>query len=101
MAHFQPISGFDPIPYWKKVSAPKFFAFGGNDPNVPVEDSVDILGVNAIEGLIKVYPDGGHGITSSESGAVQSEFFGDLVEFIRTSTDDLLVEPGAGGTDDP
>ncbi|MBD3852013.1 MAG: alpha/beta fold hydrolase, partial [Acidobacteria bacterium] len=101
MAHFQPISGFDPIPYWKKVCAPKFFAFGENDPNVPVQDSVEVLGANAIDGLIKVYHDGGHAIRSVETNGVQIEFLDDLVEFIRTSTDDLLVESGAGGPDEP
>jgi len=101
MAHFQPISGFDPIPYWKNVGAPKFFAFGGNDPNVPVQDSVEVLGANAIDGLIKVYPAGGHAIFDEESSAVSPDFLDDLVEFIRTSTDDLLVEPSAGGTVEP
>ncbi len=99
MAHFQPISGFDPIPYWKKVEAPKFFAFGGHDLNVPVEESVDVLQANAIEGLIRVYPDGGHAIRNPESNAVSKDFLDDLVEFIRTSTDDLLDESSAGGTD--
>ncbi len=83
MAHFQPISGFDPIPYWKKVSAPKFFAFGENDPNVPVEDSVDVLRANSVAGLIKIYPNGGHAIRSREMNVVSAAFLGDLVEFIR------------------
>ena len=85
MDHFRPISGFDPIPFWKHVNAPKFLAFGGNDPNVPVEDSIEVLRANSIDGLVKVYPDGGHAINSSESGEVQIEFLDDLAEFIRQS----------------
>ena len=83
MAHFQPISGFDPIPYWKRVDAPKFFAFGGNDLNVPVYDSVEVLRANSVAGLIKIYPSGGHAIRSTETNAVSATFLGDLVEFIR------------------
>ena len=85
MDHFQPISGFDPIPYWKKVSAPRFFAFGANDPNVPVQDSVQELQVNGIEGQVKIYRDGGHAIRDRETNAVQIEFLDDLVEFIGRS----------------
>jgi dipeptidyl aminopeptidase/acylaminoacyl peptidase len=82
MDHFRPISGFDPIPYWKKVNARKFFAFGANDPNVPVQNSVQELLANSIGGLVKIYPDGGHAIRSRETNAVQIEFLDDLVEFI-------------------
>ena len=82
MDHFRPISGFDPIPYWKRVSAPIFFAFGENDSNVPVQDSVEVLQANAIGGLIKIYPDGGHAIADIETHAVQDAFLDDLVEFI-------------------
>ncbi len=32
--HVSAIMGFDPIPYWKDVQVPVFFAFGGNDENV-------------------------------------------------------------------
>jgi len=83
MDHFQSISGFDPIPYWKNVYASKLFAFGENDTNVPVDDSLNALRGNFIDGVVKVYPGGGHGITRSESGVVQSEFLDDLVEFIQ------------------
>jgi len=82
MEHVRSYADFDPIPFWKRVDAPKFFAFGENDPNVPVKESLDALRANSIDGLVKVYPDGGHAIRSSESGAVQSEFLDDLVEFI-------------------
>jgi len=83
MDHFRPITGFDPIPHWKKVNARKFFAFGANDPNVPVQDSVQELQMNGIEGLVKIYPEGGHAIRDQETNAVQIEFLNDLVEFIQ------------------
>jgi dipeptidyl aminopeptidase/acylaminoacyl peptidase len=83
MAHVRAYADFDPIPYWLQVDAPKFFAFGGGDTNVPVEESLEVLRTHDVSGLVKVYPDGGHGITSSESGAVQSDFLDDLVKFIE------------------
>jgi len=82
MDHFRADAGFDPIPYWQNVEAPKFFAFGENDRNVPVEDSLEALRENSIEGLIRVSPDGGHAIKDSLKGSVQREFLLDLVEFI-------------------
>jgi dipeptidyl aminopeptidase/acylaminoacyl peptidase len=85
MDHVKAYADFDPIPYWRRVEAPKFFAFGGGDSNVPVQDSVKALQANAIGGLIKVYPDGGHAIRSSSTNNVQEEFLEDLVEFIGQS----------------
>ena len=101
MDHFRPISGFDPIPFWKRVDAPKFFAFGENDPNVPVEESLEVLRTNSISARLEVYPDGGHAIRSRETNTVNADFLDDLVEFIHTSIEDLVVESGAGGTDKP
>jgi len=101
MNHFRPISGFDPIPYWQKIEAPIFFAFGEHDPNVPVDASIDVLRANPVAARIEIYRDGGHAIRNTETNAVSSEFLDDLAEFIRTSTDDLLVESGAGDADDP
>jgi len=87
MDHFRPISGFDPIPYWKSVDAPIFFAFGENDPNVPVEESLEVLRTNSIAARMEVYPDGGHAIRSQETNRVQAEFLDDLVEFIEWIVD--------------
>ncbi len=101
MDHFRPISGFDPIPFWNRVDAPKFFAFGENDPNVPVEESLEVLRTNSISARLEVYPDGGHAIRSRETNTVNADFLDDLVEFIHTSIEDLVVESGAGGTDKP
>ncbi len=83
MDHFKPIAGFDPIPYWKSVDAPVFFAFGEADTNVPVNDSISVLDELLDVDLVKVYPEGGHGITNPETGQVQGEFLADLVEFIK------------------
>ncbi len=85
MDHFRPISGFDPIPYWKRVDAPIFIAFGDNDPNVPVEDSIEALRANLIAARVEVYPDGGHAIRDPATNTVQAEFLDDLVEFIGQS----------------
>jgi dipeptidyl aminopeptidase/acylaminoacyl peptidase len=83
MDHVKPYAGYDPVPYWKKVNAPVFFAFGENDKNVPVDTSIKILRDNLSVDLIKVYPDGGHAIRDNETDQVQDEFLDDLVEFIR------------------
>ena len=85
MDHFQPISGFDPIPYWDQVDGRVFFAFGGNDTNVPVEDSIAVLNENLDVDLLRVYPNGGHGIRDVETNMVQNEFLDDLVAFIKQS----------------
>jgi hypothetical protein len=82
MDHVKAYSDFDPVPYWMKVKSPKFFAFGEGDTNVPVEDSIEVLRANRIEGLVKVYPDGGHAIADPEIRTVQSSFLDDLVAFI-------------------
>lgn len=74
--------GFNPIPYWKQVNIPVFIAFGENDKNVPVEESIERLNENNLDYLVKVYPNGGHGITDS-TNKVQIEFLNDLVNFIK------------------
>ena len=79
------IAEFDPLPYWEKVKVPGFAAYGGNDINVPVEESVKRLQAIDKEMLIKVYPDGGHGITDPSTGKLQDEFLNDLTEFIENA----------------
>lgn len=86
MDHVKAYASFDPMPYWKKVQAPVFFAFGENDENVPVEASIRVLSENPGAALIRVYPDGGHAIIDRETGRVQGDFLDDLTEFIRRST---------------
>ena len=83
MDHLKPFAGYDPVPYWKKVDAPVFFAFGENDENMPVEACIKVLRENLSVDLIKVYPDGGHAIRNKQSNKVNDEFLDDLVEFIN------------------
>ena len=85
MDHVKPYAGYDPIPYWKKVDAPVFFAFGENDENVPVREGIKILKEQLSIDLVKVYPDGGHAIRNPETNKVQEQFLDDLVEFINGS----------------
>ena len=83
MDFWRPIAGYDPLPYWERIEAPCFAAFGGDDKNVPVEESVTRLQALEKEMLIKVYPDGGHGITNPNTGEVLSTYLSDLVDFIK------------------
>jgi dipeptidyl aminopeptidase/acylaminoacyl peptidase len=83
MDHVKPYAEYDPVPYWKKVDAPVFFAFGENDENMPVEACIKVLRENLSVDLIKVYPDGGHAIRNKQSNKVNDEFLDDLVEFIN------------------
>ena len=85
MDHVKSYAGYDPVPYWKKVDAPVFFAFGENDQNVPVDASIKVLRENLSIDLIKIYTDGGHAIRDKETNQVQDEFLDDLVEFIKQS----------------
>jgi dipeptidyl aminopeptidase/acylaminoacyl peptidase len=86
MDHVKAYAGFDPVPYWKKVDAPVFFAFGENDENVPVNESIKVLKADLSIDLIKVYPDGGHAIRDKETNQVQDQFLDDLVVFIKQSS---------------
>jgi hypothetical protein len=85
MDNVKPYAGYDPVPYWKKVEAPVFFALGENDENVPVDECIEILREKMSVEFIKVYPDGGHAIRDRETNRVQDEFLNDLVEFIKGS----------------
>ena len=76
--------GFDPIPYWKDVHVPVFFAFGGNDENVPVEASIERLRANNLNHFeVRTYTGGGHAIRDIQTNAVSDEFLHDLVRFIN------------------
>ena len=85
MPHVKAYADFDPVPYWKKVDAPTFFAFGENDENVPVDTSIKVLRDNLSVDLVKVYPDGGHAIKDKETDRVQDEFLVDVARFIQQS----------------
>jgi dipeptidyl aminopeptidase/acylaminoacyl peptidase len=62
-------------------------AFGAGDENVPVEESVNrIQALNNENIILKVYPDGGHGIAEVVAPGflqIQAEFLRDLVDFIK------------------
>jgi fermentation-respiration switch protein FrsA (DUF1100 family) len=77
-------SGFDPIPYWENVSAPAFAALGGDDTNVPVEESVRRFEELDIAITIKVYPGLEHGIVDPDTHKVLPEYLNDLTEFVMT-----------------
>lgn len=76
--------GFDPIPYWKRIHVPVFFAFGENDENVPVAAGIKRLKENNLNHFdIKIYTDGGHAIRDIQTNKVNEEYLHDLVEFIK------------------
>ena len=78
-----PFAGFDPIPYWKSVSVPVFIAYGENDTNCPVEESIKRMDEEGLDYyIVKVYPGGGHGILDPETGRVNPLFLSDMKKFI-------------------
>ena len=84
LEHLSAFMGFDPIPYWKDVQVPVFFAFGGNDKNVPVDTSIERLRENNLNHFkVKVYADGGHAIRDIQTNEVSDEYLHDLVRFIK------------------
>ena len=84
--HVSAYIGFDPIPYWKDVDVPVFFAFGENDKNVPVDASIERLRENNLNHFeVKTYADGGHAIRDIQTNEVSAEYLHDLVGFIKGS----------------
>lgn len=83
---FIPTAGFDPIPYWKDVHVPVFFALGGNDENVPVDVSIQRLKENNLNHFnIKIFPNGGHAIRDIQTNKVNEVYLNDLVKFIKNA----------------
>jgi dienelactone hydrolase len=79
-----PLADFDPMPYWTEVDVPVFFAFGGDDTNVPVERSVERLDeYGDHEWTIRVYPEGGHGIQDPDTGEISEIVLQDIGDFIN------------------
>jgi len=65
------LMGFDPVPYWKKVHTPVFMAYGENDTNCPVEQSLNRLDEHKLNHFkTKIYPNGGHGILDTGSPVI-------------------------------
>jgi dienelactone hydrolase len=81
--HVRAYMGYDPVPYWKRLHVPVFFAFGEDDENVPVDASVSRLKENDLDHFhIKTYAAGGHAIRDIQTNRVNKEYLDDLVEFI-------------------
>jgi dipeptidyl aminopeptidase/acylaminoacyl peptidase len=80
------LAGFDPMPYWAKVSAPVFAAFGEGDRNVPVQESVQRFEALPYDITLRIYPDGGHGLTDPDTGRVQQSYLDDLIAFVSSAT---------------
>ena len=84
--HVAAFMGFDPIPYWRRIDVPVFFAFGGNDENVPVDASIDRLEENDLDRfMVIVYADGGHAIRDIKTNQVNGDYLDDLVEFVENA----------------
>ncbi len=82
--HLSALYPFDPIPYWKDVRVPVFFAFGEGDRAVPVDESIKRLRENDFNQFqVKVYPGGGHGIDDPQTHETSAEYLNDLVRFIK------------------
>ena len=82
--HVSAFMGFDPIPYWKDVQVPVFFAFGENDKNTPVDASIERLRENDLNHFnVKTYADGGHAIRDIQTNEVSDEYLHDLVRLIK------------------
>ncbi len=82
--HLSALYPFDPIPYWKDIRVPVFFAFGEGDKNVDIDGSINRLRENNLTHFqIKVYPAGGHGIDDPQTHETNTEYLNDLVSFIR------------------
>jgi dipeptidyl aminopeptidase/acylaminoacyl peptidase len=92
--YFKPLAGFDPIPRWKRLKVPVFFAFGEKDSNVPVQRSLTRLDENGLgHHKIKVYPEGGHAIRDAQN-RVSREFLNDMVRFINAIRPGRIFRPG-------
>jgi uncharacterized protein len=77
------IAGFDPLPHWQKINLPVFMAYGENDKNVPVSESVSrIQSLGKSNITIQVYPGVGHGIVDLATHRVREDYLRDLVDFI-------------------
>jgi dipeptidyl aminopeptidase/acylaminoacyl peptidase len=84
LEHLSALYPFDPIPYWKDIHVPVFFAFGEGDRNVDVDGSINRLRENNLTHFqIKVYADGGHGIDDPQTHRTNAEYLNDLAQFIN------------------
>jgi len=81
--HIAALLGYDPIPYWQQVKAPVLIAFGKNDTNCPVNQSLLNIEEHGLQHFtVKVYPNGDHAIADPVTGRVSTDFLHDLQNFI-------------------
>ena len=86
MEHLKAYANFDPIPHLKKVDVPTFYAFGGGDKLVPVEDCIKRLEENNLTSFsVKTYPDGGHALRDITTNTLINKCLSNLVEFIKAN----------------
>lgn len=78
---------YDPVVYWKKVKIPVFIAYGEDDTNCPVEQSMQRLEKEGLHHfLARVYPHGGHAILDEQQNVLSPKFLNDLRTFILEHT---------------
>lgn len=81
--HIAVFLDFDPMVYWHKIQAPGFIAYGENDTNCPVEQSITLIEKERPAKIqYRVYPNGRHGILSEDGKTISSAFLLDLRTFI-------------------
>jgi pimeloyl-ACP methyl ester carboxylesterase len=65
-------SGFDPRPHLAEIASPSLWIFGGRDPSVPVDRSIEVLEAirreRGREITIRVFPEGNHLLHESAIG---------------------------------
>jgi len=87
LEHLSALYPFDPIPYWKDIRVPVFFAFGEGDRNVDIDGSINRLREKDLTQFqVKIYPDGGHGIDDPETHQTNPEYLNDLLQFINDAS---------------
>ena len=87
-ATWRAIAGFDPMDYWIDVSAPVFAAFGEGDRSVPVQESIQRFEALRYAIMMRIYPEGGHGLTGPDTGRIQQAYLDDLTSFVQNATNE-------------
>lgn len=86
------VGNFDPLPYWREVTAPSLVLYGEDDTNVPSSRSAEILrslGKPNIE--VRIYAGSGHALESPPgqgNSIFREDALADITEFILTAVAD-------------
>lgn len=85
------VKDFDSMPLWEALPVPAFFAFGDEDQNVPVRDSLRRLTASLNKTgrqdfLVRVFHGSGHGLREPEGKNVRQDFLQLLADWIKTRT---------------